>query len=156
VKGVIVVRKFISKCCDWRPDRQLRTGFTLVESIAALVILTIAIPPMLFAVRQAQYHRVNPIMAAKARWLITEKLEDIIADRASTTRGYSYVISANYPAENPVSGYAGFTRSVAISETAADLSSSGAGYKRVTVTVDWTDATGIARSMAIGTIITVY
>lgn len=131
-------------------------AFTQIETIAALVILTIAIPPMLFAIRQAQYHRVNPIMSSKARWLVTEKLEDIVADRHSTTRGYGYVIASNYPAENPVSGYTGFTRSVAISETAADLVTAGTGYKRVTVSVGWTDATGTARTLSIATIVTDY
>ena len=138
------------------PGHFRRRGFTQVETIAALVILTVAIPPMLFAIRQAQYHRVNPIMSSKARWLVTEKLEDIIADRHSTTRGYGYVIASNYPAENPVGGYTGFTRSVAINETAADLVSAGTGYKRVTINVAWTDATGTARTLSIATIVTDY
>jgi len=139
-----------------RTRQHHRRGFTLIESIAAVVILTVAIPPMLWAIRQGHTQRVNPMMASKARWLATSKLEDIIADRHSTTRGYTYLIAANYPAENPVSGFPGFTRSVAFSETAANLSSVGTGYMRVTVTVGWTDSTGTARSLAIATIITDY
>ena len=127
-----------------------------MESIAALVILSVAVPPMLFSLRAAQYNRVNPTMSLKARWLATEKLEDIIADRHSTTRGYTYVVAGNYVTENPVSGYTGFTRSVAISETAADLVTAGTGYKRVTVTVSWIDATGTSRSLVIATIVTDY
>ncbi|MCZ6542471.1 MAG: type II secretion system protein, partial [Planctomycetota bacterium] len=65
-------------------------GFTLLETIAAVVILALAIPPMLWAVREAHIQRVNPMLASKARWLATEKLEDIIADRHSTTRGWAY------------------------------------------------------------------
>ena len=133
-----------------------RRGLTLIETIAAIVLLSIAIPPMLFSIREAQHHRVNPVLSSKARWLVTEKLEDIIADRHSTTRGYGYVIAANYPAENPISGYTGFARSVTISETAADLVSAGTGYKRVTVSVGWTDTTGAARTLAITTILTDY
>lgn len=135
---------------------QRRRGFTLVEGVVAIVILGVAMPPMLYAIRQAHNRRVSVALTSKARWLATEKLEDVIADRHSTTRGYGYVAGANYPAESPVSGYTGFTRSVALAETAADLTSAGTGYKKVTVTVGWTDATGTARSMAIATVLTDY
>ena len=33
--------------------RRPRAGFTLIETIAAIVILSLAIPPMLWAVREA-------------------------------------------------------------------------------------------------------
>src|SRR5215468_5576988 len=133
---------------------QRRSGFTLVETVAAVIILAIAIPPMLWSIRQAQIQRVNPMMVSKARWLATEKLEDIVADRNSSTRGYGYVIAGNYPAENPVAGYTGFTRTVTITETAADLVTVGTGYKKVTVTVTWTDATATVRSLPLSTIVT--
>lgn len=133
-----------------------RRGFTLAEAVIAVVILAISVPSMLWAVRQEHKARVQPVMASKARWLATEKLEDIIADRHSTTRGYTYLTTSNYAAESPVSGFTGFTRSVAIAETAADLASAGTGYKKVTVTVGWTDGTGAARTLALATVITDY
>nr|AQQ75240.1 hypothetical protein [uncultured bacterium] len=111
---------------------------------------------MLWSIKQAHVQRVNPMMASKARWLATEKLEDIIADRHSTTRGYGYLVSGNYPIENPVGGAPGFTRSVSINETRANLTSPGTGYKRVTVTVSWTDATSTNRSLSIATVLTDY
>jgi prepilin-type N-terminal cleavage/methylation domain-containing protein len=135
-----------------RPHR----AFTLIESIAAIVILAIAIPPMLWSIKQAHVQRVNPMMASKARWLATEKLEDIIADRHSTTRGYAFVAGGNYPTENPVAGSPGFRRSVSINETGADLTTPGLGYKRATVTVTWTDATGASRSLSVATVVTDY
>lgn len=131
-------------------------GFTLIEAISSIVILTIALPPMLWAIRDSHVRRVNPMMSSKARWLAAEKLEDIIADRHSTTRGYSYLVAGNYPAENPVSGFIGFTRSVAFAETGADLVTAGTGYKRATVTVSWTDATATARSLSLSTVVTDY
>jgi len=139
-----------------RPHRLTQRGFTLVETVAAVIILSIAIPPMLWSIRQAQINRVNPMMVSKARWLATEKLEDIVADRHSSTRGYGYVIAANYPTENPVAGYTGFRRTVTITETAADLVTVGTGYKKVTVTVTWTDATATSRSLPLTTIVTDY
>ena len=133
-----------------------RRGFTLIEAVSAIVILTIALPPMLWAIRDSHARRVNPMMSSKARWLASEKLEDIIADRHSTTRGYAYLNAGNYAAENPVFGFPGFTRTVSFSETVADLATPGAGYMRATATVGWTDATGVSRSLSLSSVITEY
>ena len=85
------------------------SGFTLIETVVAIVILAVAVPPMLWAVAQAQYKRANPMQASKARWLAVEKLEDIIADRHSESgnRGWDYLITANYSDEDPgdITGY---------------------------------------------------
>jgi prepilin-type N-terminal cleavage/methylation domain-containing protein len=137
------------------PSRRSR-GFTLIETIAAIVIMAIGLPPMLWAIRDAHMQRANPVLASRARWLAESKLEDIIADRHSTTRGYDHLIAANYPAEASITGYPGFSRSVALSETEADLTTAGTGYTRATVTVSWTDAGGDARSLAVATILTEY
>lgn len=136
--------------------RLRRTGFTLIETIIAVVVLSIAVPSMLWSIQAAHKQRIDPMRTSKARWLAQEKLEDIIADRHSTTRGYSYVITGNYPAETPVSGYAAFNRSVTVSETAADLVSAGTGYKKATVTVTWNDSKGQSRSLALATVVTDY
>ena len=136
-----------------------RTGFTLIETVAAIVILAVAVPPMLWAVTEAQRQRINPMLASRARWLAVEKLEDVIADRHSTTRGFTYLITANYPAENPVPGYAGFTRTVTFLETKADLVTIAPpplGYMTVTVTIGWNDADAQARTLAISTVLTEY
>jgi prepilin-type N-terminal cleavage/methylation domain-containing protein len=131
-------------------------GFTLIETIAAIVVLAIAIPPMLFAIRDSQVQRVGPVMASQARWLAAEKLEDIIADRHSTTRGYDYLIPANYTDESPVSGFSAFDRSVTLTETEADLTTAGTGYMIVTVEVSWTDAGGDARTLSLSTVLTEF
>lgn len=132
-----------------------RRGFTLVETIAAIVILSVAVPGMLWALREAHRKRISPVNISKARWLATEKLEDIIADRHSTTRGYGYVVNSNYPAEVSVTGFTQFGRTVAITETGASLSGAGTGYKTVTVTVLWNEESS-SRSMAISTVLTDY
>ncbi len=138
-----------------------RPGFTLIETIAAITILAVAIPPMLWAVQEAQIQRANPMLASKARWLATEKLEDIIADRHSTgARGWGYLVPASpYAAENKgdITGYEQFSRTVTISaETMADLVTAGVGYITVTVTVGWDNATGDAMSLGISTVLTEY
>lgn len=133
-----------------------QSGFTLIETIAAIVLLTLSVPPMLWALRQAHDQRVGPIQASQARWLAAEKLETIIADRHSATRGYDYIIAANYPFESSVNGFEGFARTVAINETGPDLITAGTGYKKVTVTVSWTDVTGAARTLSVSTVVTDY
>jgi prepilin-type N-terminal cleavage/methylation domain-containing protein len=138
------------------------SGFTLIETVAAIVILAVAVPPMLWAVAQAQYKRANPMQASKARWMAVEKLEDIIADRHSESgnRGWDYLVTANYSDENPgdITGYPQFGRTVAFLETQADLSTVDAsgGYMTVTVSVTWTNAEGKAQSLSISTVLTEY
>ncbi len=139
-----------------RRSRRWLPGLTLIETIIAMVVLAVAVPGTLWAIRDAAVQRVAPLQTSKARWLVTEKLEDIVADRNSTMRGYTYVVAGNYPSEASISGFAGFTRTTAISETAADLVSAGTGYKKVTVSVGWTDTKGMARQVSIATVITDY
>ena len=139
-----------------RVTRTTRRGLTLIETIAAIVVLSISVPSILFAVREAQDQQVDPILISRARWLASEKLEDVIADRHSTARGYAWLINGNYPAEAQVTGFEQFSRSVAIAETAADLASPGSGYKTVTVTIGWTDTNGVARTMTLATVLTEY
>ncbi len=136
--------------------RSNKRGFSLIETIVAIVIMSIAIPAMLWTVREAHIDRVNPTLASTARWLAIEKLEDVIADRHSTTRGYTYLIPGNYAAENPVAGFAGFSRTVSLNETLADLVTAGAGYMNVTVQLSWTDGEAQAQTLDISTVLTDY
>ncbi len=140
-----------------RPNRRARrSGFTLAEAITAIVILSISVPAMLWAIRASHTHRANRVLASRAHWLAVEKLEDIIADRHSTSRGYVYLTTAHYPNESSISGYPGFTRAVTLSETGPDLVSAGTGYMKVTVAVSYTDASGAARALPLVTELTNY
>lgn len=134
----------------------IRRGFTLIEAIVAMVILSVAMPAMFMALSDAQKRRAGPVLDSRARWLAAEKLEDLIADRHSATRGYVYVDSANYAAEPSITGFTGYSRSVSVTETGATLSGAGVGYKTVTVTVTYTGATGASRSFSLGTVVTDY
>ncbi len=130
-----------------------------METVSAIVILSVAVPPMLWAVTQAQRQRMNPIMASKARWLAVEKLEDIVADRHATPRGYTWLNAGNYPEENPgdITGYPGFGRKVIFAaETDATLITAGLGYQKVTVEVRWTNSDGDTAKLSILTVLTDY
>jgi hypothetical protein len=133
-----------------------RLAFTLVETIAMIVVLAVALPPTLFSIREAALDRAGPVMASRARWLATAKLEDVIADRHSSSRGYDYLLSANYPSESSVTGFSDFARAVTLSETEADLVTPGEGCMIVTVTVTWSDPRSGPRSLAIATVLTEY
>ena len=139
--------------------RARRKGFTLIETVSAIVILSVAVPPMLWAVTQAQRQRMNPVMASRARWLVVEKLEDIIADRHAPVRGYDYLDGLNYPDENSpaILDYPGFSRKVIFAaETDATLSTPGLGYQVVTVEVRWTNSDGDTAKLSISTVLTDY
>lgn len=138
------------------PIRCRRRGVTLVEAIASIVVVSIALPPMLWSLMDTHRTRVDPVLATRARWLVAEKLEDIIADRHSLARGYAYVSGGKYPNEASVSGFTGFSRSVSIVETSADLASAGTGYKTVTVSVGWTNGHGQAQTYSLATVLTSY
>lgn len=135
-----------------------RAGFTIMETVAAIVMLSIAVPPMVNALNEGHTQRVNPVLASTARWLAVEKLEDVIADRHSTTRGWSHLVPGNYGAESPVTGFTGFDRTVTLTEYQADLTTADVtgGYMVVDVAVSWTDATATARTLTISTVITEY
>ena len=136
--------------------RPRRHGFTLIEAIAVIVLMTVAIPPMMWSIREAHISRANPVLASRARWLAVSKLEDVIADRSSPVRGYNYLIPGNYAAEPTIPGYAGFSRTVNFNETLADLTTSGDGYMNVTVAISWTDAQGTSQTLNISTVLTAF
>jgi len=139
-----------------RNQRRHSAAFTLTESLAVIVILSVAFPPMLWAIRRGHEARVMPARYSVARWLAAEKLEDIIADRSATSRGYSYLTSANYAAEASVTGFPAFSRSVSFAETGPDLTSIGVGYMRVTVTVSFADGAGVMQNFPLTTVLTNY
>lgn len=107
-------------------------GFTLVEVVLILVIAAVAVLPlgMLFAntsIRSGDAR--NAMIAAQ---LAQSKMEELTADKNSPSRGFSYLIAANYPAENPVSVFPGYSRSVAF---APDSLYDGVTFRTATVTV---------------------
>ena len=137
-------------------NRARQRGFTLIEAIAAIVIVAVALPPMMWSIREAHAERANPVLASRARWLAVSKLEDVIADRNSTTRGYAYLLAGNYSAEPTIVGYPGFSRSITLNETLSDLSTSGDGYMNVLVSISWIDAQGTSRTLDISTVLAEY
>jgi prepilin-type N-terminal cleavage/methylation domain-containing protein len=139
-------------------DAQARSarGFTLIEAIVAIVILSVGVPGLVMALAESHRKRVDPVMASRARMLASERLEQVIADRHSAWRGYSYVTGANYPSESSIAGFVGFSRTTTVTETGVSLSGAGNGYKVVEVTVSYTDGRGASRSVSVSTVAAEY
>lgn len=121
----------------------------------ATVILSVGLPPLISAMAEGAMQSRTPINATIASFLVTERFEQITARRYRSSAGYGEVTVANFPAETPVTGFNGFTRSVAISELDAALNPSGAavGYRKVVVTVTWDGGAG---SIALGRLFADY
>ncbi len=131
-------------------------GFSLIEAIVAIVILSIAVPAMFWAIRDAAGRRAEPVLLSRARWLAAEKIEDILADRCCPDRGYAFIQSAAYPVEATVDGFTGFARQVTVVERGADLESAGTGYKVATVLVTYPGAGGVSRTFELAVVVTEY
>ena len=131
-----------------------RRGVTLMETIVAVLLLAVAVPPVMWALGEAQYRHVDAVLTSRARWVVMEKLEAVLADRHSVSRGWEYLVNTNYAAEPAVPGLAAYARTVSIVETGADLVSAGTGYKTITVGVTWTDASGDEQTLEISTVVT--
>ena len=150
-------------CSHDQPVRRRRRGFTLIETAAAVIILATAVPPMLWAIQESHATRANPVLFSTARFLAIEKMEDIIADRHSraASRGYTYLVVGNYAAENPVTDFPQFGRTVSFTDhgpwdNTGPSWSVGTGYRETTVTLTWENTSGKTQTLAISTIITDY
>lgn len=134
-----------------RPAATNHSGFTLIETVIVIVIMGLSVA-VLIPLTLSTRHSATPVLTQQAASLAQEKLEQVFADRLdrTTPRGFTYATTpGNYPAENPIAGVTGFSRSVAITcVTTADLNAVGTvpspscassdgrtDYARVTVTV---------------------
>jgi len=130
-------------------------GFSLIEAVCCIVLLAVGVPGLVWGMARVQDTRALVASAVKARFLAEERLEDVLADRHSDTRGYIYVVAGNYPAEATIAGMPGFARTTSVVESGPTLSGAGTGFKRVTVSVNWPDR-GVTRSFVLSTLVTDY
>lgn len=128
----------------------------MLEIVATIVLIGTAAPALLTAVRDSTARRASVQQQVVARWLACEKMEDILADRHSSTRGWNYIVSANYPAEATVTGFPGYARSITILNTGSDLVTAGTGYRKVTVDITYTDAREGTKTLSLVTVVTDY
>lgn len=115
-------------------------GFTLVEAVITLVLISGGILGVLHLFEQNVRSANNMEHTARASYLAQERLEQIVQDKEYL--GFDTIVAVNYPTNENLTaqGFGGYTRTVNILEVNAnDLTSPapppGSGYKRITVSV---------------------
>ncbi len=142
-----------------------KNGFTLIETVITLVVLSIAAIGVLSVFTVGIKGSANPLVAEQAVQLAQEKMDVIIGDRENPAVGFGFahIVPGNYLAEAAGSfGFAGFSRTTNIyCVNSADLITSigapggagcASGYTHVTVTVANTLISGVS----VETIVTNY
>jgi prepilin-type N-terminal cleavage/methylation domain-containing protein len=134
-------------------------GFTLIETVITLVVLSIAVVGVLSVFTTGMRGSANPLIVDQAVQLAQEKMDTIVGDRINAGRGFSYIIPASYGADVPVTG---FNRSVNVfCVTSADLNTNAgapgasgcaSGYTHVTVIV----SNAAMGSVSLDTVVTNY
>lgn len=107
-------------------------GFSLFELVLVILLLGVATLPLVNQLAVTGQHSADGQSATSAVLLARERMEEAAADRDAPGRGYAWVTAANYPVENPVAGFPGYTRTTTIT---GDSTYAGIIYKVVTVTV---------------------
>ena len=107
-------------------------GFTLIEVILIIVIAAVAVLPLSMLFANTSIRSSDARNATMAAQLAQAKMEELAADKNSPARGFTYLVTGNYPAENPVPAFPGYSRSVAFSP---DSTYDGVTFRTVTVTV---------------------
>ncbi len=145
-------------------------GFTLIETIITLVVLSIAAVGVLSVFTTGIKGSANPLILNQAISLAQEKMDIIIGDRENPARGYAWIAAADYNTnplkympENPVPGFANYNRSVTIFCVDAGTGTLNfnngqpfpcvsSGYVHVTVTV----ASALIGNVTLDTLVTNY
>ena len=117
----------------------MKRAATIIEVVAAVVILGIAMPTLMRAFTDSAKQSIQPTNATIASFLAIERMEEVIARRYKSTSGYADLIAANFANETPVTGFTRFNRTVTFSEVTSSLAASGSpvGYRKARVTVSW-------------------
>lgn len=115
-----------------RASAPATSGFTLIEVVILILVAGIAILPLAMLFATTSIRSSDARSASVAAQLAQAKLEEITADRNASTRGFSYVVGANYPPETPIPAFTAFQRSVSV---APDSAYDGVTFRTVSVTV---------------------
>ena len=107
-------------------------GFTLPEVILIIVIAGVALLPLSMLFANTSIRSGDAQAASVAAQLAEAKMEEIAADKNAPSRGFSYLVASNYPAETPVAAFPGYRRSVSF---APDSVYDGVTFRTASVTV---------------------
>ncbi len=95
--------------------RRRSGGFTLIEIVAVIVLMAIAVLGILAVFGDASRTLGLNVASQTGSQLAQQMAEQILADRRNPARGYAYIIPANYPVGPvPVPGSPNYTRTITI------------------------------------------
>lgn len=109
-----------------------RRGASLFELVMVILIIGAGVVPILGAYREAARQGPRGELQTRAAFLAAEKMEEILADRHSPSRGFAWLLPASYPAETAIAGFPGFRRDTAVGP---DVAVDGVTVRPVTVSV---------------------
>lgn len=150
-----------------------RRGYTLIELVAVIVVLAIAVPSTMGMLTGASMARINAVRHERASWAASAIIEQVYADTASAADGMGFELLADdtYATDDPGGvldrlapvlepllndGYASSLRIGPL----ADASGTVTGvldqdiYRTVTAAVTYLDAQGIQRTVVIPMLMT--
>ena len=107
------------------PDTHGQGGYSLVELIMVIVFIGVAFVATIGMMTGSMQKSAQSETLTQAIFQKKKKMEAIRSDKNSL--GYQYLIDENYPVEQEIDGYPGYTRTVTI----LDFGS----YKEIKVTV---------------------
>jgi len=130
-----------------------KSGFTLIETVLAMIVLAIGIFGTMHLFYQTADRAFDTDIAIRATSLARDRLEQVIFGKKMN--GYASVNATNYPPTESLTGnYSGLTRTTSILEvnpTNLVSAQNGSEYKRVTVTVAWNGG-----SITLDTLVTLW
>lgn len=107
-------------------------GFSLMELILVIMILSVALLPLITQAVQTTIHSGDGQIASTAAFLARERMEIIEVEEDHPAVGYAGITEARYPDESSIRDFPGYVRTVRISP---DSTYGGIMFKVVTVTV---------------------
>lgn len=112
----------------WHGDQR---GYSIIEVITVILFIGMALPSLVLFFSHAVVASAEEEIQSKALMLCEQKMEEILADKMSPSRGYSWITTPNRYASETISG--GFTRTVAVVTTGKIYNS--VSYAEITITV---------------------
>ncbi len=84
-------------------------GASLVELIMAIIVAVVALYPLLSTMISAASNAPTGELVTRATFLAQGELERLLSDYRSPSRGYDYILAANYPDVSAIPSQPGFT-----------------------------------------------
>ena len=117
-------------------------GVTLIELTIMIVILSITIPSTFWFFAENSRKAIESERRVIATLLVEERMEEVLSDRHSSTRGYSYLVTGNYPDDTPLTGYTRVVEFEDVDPSDLSTTSPGSGFRKITVTVSYSSPDG--------------